>query len=79
MIRAAGEGVTTIIMERTYRKGCFPKPCGCGLVYEKKQWRELDLVGMTEGTDSTCGKRYGPDLELRNCVCGSTIAVPVEE
>ena len=67
-----------ITTERTYRAGCFPKQCGCGLSYDEKRWQTLRLVGISEGTDRTCGKYYGPDGELRNCSCGSTISVPID-
>lgn len=46
------------------------KVCGCGAVYDATSWRALPYVGVQRLDDE-------PDLELRNCVCGSTIAVPV--
>jgi hypothetical protein len=71
--------IITITIERTsYRAGCFPKQCGCGLSHDEEQWQALRLVGISEGTDKTCGKYYGPDIELRDCPCGSTIGVVLE-
>jgi hypothetical protein len=45
----------------------FPKTCGCGAVYRTVSWRKLPFVGF--GGDDV------EALELRNCVCGSTIAI----
>ena len=43
-------------------------PPPCGKVYTLAQWRELHLVGtMDDGAGGT--------LELRNCVCETTLAV----
>lgn len=40
------------------------KRCGCGRVYTLAQWLELRLVAAN-----------WERLEMRDCVCGSTIAV----
>jgi two-component system cell cycle response regulator DivK len=49
------------------------KQCGCGREYTHDQWVALDL----------CGRIHVPGggiaLELRNCVCGSSIAVRSDE
>jgi hypothetical protein len=44
--------------------------CGCGREYDAASWRDLPFVGhQDDGVES---------IELRNCPCGSTIAVHVE-
>jgi hypothetical protein len=49
-----------------------PKYCRCGRAYSMLDtWRALPLVGYMPDEDET-------DLELRNCPCGSTIAIVVE-
>lgn len=51
-----------------------PKTCACGRVYPPSLWRALPLVGYCAAGldgDDTRG------LELRNCLCGSTLAVEV--
>jgi len=46
------------------------KKCGCGREYNAADWRELEYVGASDdGVES---------IELRNCACGSTLAVNVE-
>lgn len=49
----------------------FPKVCGaCGTAYrDAAEWRALSFVGMQPDPGN-------PDLELRLCTCGSTIAMP---
>ncbi len=46
--------------------------CGCGRNYTHSGWSTLALVGVQ---DDGAGL---PDsvLELRNCSCGSTLAIP---
>jgi len=65
-----------------YQPNSFPKTCHCGARYESEvAWQLLPMLAVLPGTDHT-GKRFCPDLELRNCRCGSTIAVhilPVED
>ena len=49
------------------------KKCGCGRRYGPHEWVALRLVGY-------CGAASGDArqvLEMRNCVCGSTLAVDV--
>lgn len=43
------------------------KTCGCGLKYTPMRWKTLKLIGMPDDGHEK--------LELRNCACGSTIAV----
>lgn len=49
----------------------WPKICGCGVVHYPGVWTELSFVGFMDDCD-------GGRLELRNCVCRSTLAVEVE-
>ncbi len=44
----------------------WPKTCSCGRRYTREEWESLPLLGRQAGE---------PDLELRNCWCGSTLAV----
>jgi len=46
------------------------KTCACGRSYTAEQWRRLRLVGIQPDEPV--------DLELRDCECGSTLAMPVE-
>jgi hypothetical protein len=58
-----------------YQPGSFPKKCVCGALYRTDlEWQSLPFACIQSGTDEE-GRRYCPDLELRNCPCGSTIAV----
>lgn len=44
-----------------------PKQCGCGRAHSVAQWAVLPLCGrQDDGVDV---------LELRNCACGSTLAI----
>ena len=45
--------------------------CSCGCHYTAEQWRQLPFGGI-QRMDG-----IGPDLELRHCVCSSTLSVPV--
>lgn len=43
------------------------KTCSCGKRYNEAEWKRLPLVGeQDDGVER---------LELRNCSCGSTIAI----
>lgn len=48
----------------------WPKSCGCGETWSREHWGELTPVG-----------RYHADewIELRTCVCGKTLAVPMSD
>ena len=50
------------------RKVPWPKRCGCGASWWPTRFRSLESVGIWRVDDEE-------ELELRNCVCGSTIAV----
>jgi hypothetical protein len=43
------------------------KRCACGREYTRDDWGKLDYCGLQDGEGET--------LELRLCLCGSTIAV----
>jgi hypothetical protein len=43
------------------------KQCGCGIYYSRATWENLRRIGMMDGRGET--------IELRECTCGSTIAV----
>jgi CheY-like chemotaxis protein len=49
------------------------KQCGCGREYSRPQWVALRLCGRIHVPGT------GIALELRNCVCGSSIAVQSDE
>lgn len=48
------------------------KRCACGRSYDVARWLALPRVGHQPTV-------RGLGLELRNCACGSTISVDVEE
>lgn len=50
--------------------GTWPKRCGCGVVHWSTSWETLKLVG-------TASYEPGELLELRNCGCGSTLAIQI--
>jgi hypothetical protein len=50
--------------------GPIIKRCPCGALYSLPDWQDLELVGHYPDER--------PPLELRNCECGSTIALEVE-
>ncbi len=48
------------------------KTCKCGRSYTEAEWRKLDFRGFMDDLDvNPDGRR----LELRDCLCGSTIAI----
>jgi hypothetical protein len=50
----------------------FLKRCSCGKVYNREHWEALALVGQPR-------MDWGEVQELRNCSCGSTIAIVLEQ
>jgi len=56
--------------------GTFPaapecvKHCACGLSFDPTEWAALDYVGVSADEVQR--------LELRNCPCGSTLAVDLD-
>jgi hypothetical protein len=53
------------------------KRCACGRAHNREQWEQLRLVGVQPGIPAALALPCGPDLELRICGCGSTIAIEV--
>jgi hypothetical protein len=53
-------------------KTVWPKRCNCcGASYSRDDWASLPLIGIQRD-------EYGaPELELRNCACGSTLSIEV--
>lgn len=63
---------------RKVKAGSFPKRCGCGkeeVIRSKKDLEKLPYVGRTE-PDPLDPEYKG--IEMRNCKCGSTLAVELE-
>lgn len=55
-----------------FKEESWPKACSCcGRPITEEQWEGLEYVGVQRGTEEI------PDLELRNCGCGSTLAIVV--
>jgi hypothetical protein len=50
----------------------FPKRCSCGHAYTYRQWLLLPLLGRVEYD-------WGEVQEMRNCICGSTLAISLIE
>lgn len=49
------------------------KHCDCGAGYTKECWADLPYLGRLQAFGDMAA------IELRNCVCGSTIAVKVDD
>ena len=49
------------------------KTCACGAVHDAARWAALEMVGRHHDDEFP----VFPDLELRNCICGSTLAIKV--
>lgn len=49
------------------------KQCGCGRTFTREGWDRLEFVGRQHVPED----EFGPEIsiELRNCPCGSTIAI----
>jgi hypothetical protein len=56
-----------MVLRHQERMGVVTKKCGCGRVHTQEGWKQLPFVGVMH---EDC-------LELRNCPCGSTIALPL--
>lgn len=50
----------------------WPKRCACGTAHDVASWSALKLLGHC-GEWQSHGVRYA--VELRDCVCGSTIGI----
>lgn len=67
--------MTDVEREIVYTKSAFPKTCSCcQKIHSQEDWAMLQFLGIQKGTDIS-GKRYGPDLDLRLCSCGTTMSV----
>ncbi len=64
--------------ERRRMESAFPKACSCGAVYDESEWTSLPAHGFFAGIEEKSGRRFGSDLEIRVCVCGSSISVELE-
>lgn len=60
-------------------EGAFPKKCSCGAVYQESDWASLPFHGIFNGTDEDTGRQFCRDLEIRVCVCGSSMAVKLKK
>lgn len=60
-------------------ENAFPKKCSCGAIYHEPDWASLPFHGIFRGTDETAGRQLSRDLEIRSCVCGSSMAVELKE
>lgn len=57
----------------------FPKRCACGLVFlNEAAWKELLYVGVI-GPYLFAPDEDPEHLEMRNCPCGSTLAIDLTE
>jgi hypothetical protein len=55
----------------------FPVTCSCGRSYSRFDWKTLNYDGFQSGYNENRHLQIFEDLELRRCVCGSTMSVPV--
>jgi hypothetical protein len=58
---------------RARRRVSYYAKCGCGRTYTRRQWKALENLGVMH----LPADEYGPEsnVEMRNCACGSTLAV----
>jgi hypothetical protein len=54
------------------------KECGCGRTHTPSEWPHLPFVGVMDGFEAEGNEPAIPSLELRNCDCGSTLAVEIQ-
>lgn len=52
------------------KRGVIVKACGCGRTFTEHEWSLLKSLGPMVDPEFT--------IELRNCPCGSTIAIETE-
>ena len=63
-----------------YKPGVFPHECACcGARHTEDVWRVLSFVGIYDHKRDGMPGFTQVDLEYRNCSCGSTMAVQIEE
>lgn len=63
-------------MPRNHRAD-FPITCSCGRSYSREAWKTLRFDGVQTGFHEMKRSRIFEDLEMRRCLCGSTMALPV--
>ena len=70
-----------IILDDLYRRArrpeVFPISCSCGRTYSRADWPLLRFDGIQTGYHELKRRWIFDDMELRRCVCGSTISVPL--
>jgi len=62
-----------------WAENAFPKQCSCGATYHELDWLILPYHRIFRGTDESTGRQFSADLEIRVCVCGSSMAVQLKE
>jgi len=55
----------------------FPIICSCGRSYSRDAWTTLTHDGVQSGYHEGKRLQFFEDLEMRRCVCGSTMSVPL--
>lgn len=61
-----------------YERRAFPKRCNCcGRIWDKAGWLTLHLRGVQEASNDPGDPDPIPDYEVRDCLCGSTLYVPL--
>jgi len=56
----------------------FPITCSCGRSYSREEWDFLLFDGVQTGFHDMKCCQFFEDLEMRRCLCGSTMALPVK-
>ena len=54
-------------------KNNIVKKCSCGRTFTETEWQRLKYVGVQEVPPD-----MGRPLELRNCLCDSTLSRPID-
>ena len=55
----------------------FPVSCSCGMTYTYEEWLTMRYDGIQTGYDERTGRQMFDDLEMRRCLCGSSMTMPV--
>ena len=55
------------------------KVCACGREHTESQWPKLESVGTMDGYPADGDEPAIPPIELKNCPCGSTLALEVSD
>jgi len=70
-----------IILDDLYRRArhpeVFPITCSCGRSYSRAVWPLLHFDGIQTGYHELKRRWIFDDMEMRRCVCGSTMSVPL--